>query len=72
MYFNDDWDKMMSEYEGKSEDELMNELMSTIHEQSKNGSFNIAQFLELCEMIDPMLTPAQREKLNMIIDALRK
>lgn len=71
MYNNDDWEKLMGEYSGKSEDELMNELMSTIHEQTKNGSFNVASFLELCEMIDPMLSNSQREKLSKIIDALK-
>ncbi|NLB61469.1 MAG: hypothetical protein GX802_03445 [Clostridiales bacterium] len=71
MYNDYDWDKLMSEYDGKTEDELMLELMNTIHEQSRNGNFDTKQFLELCEMIDPMLTNSQREKLNQIIAALK-
>lgn len=66
----DDINKLMSMYEGKSEEELMHELISAIDEQKRNGSFNVASFLDMCQLIDPMLTQAQREKQYRIVKAL--
>lgn len=63
---------MMSEYGGKSEAELMEDLIRMTEKQKKAGSFDASAMQKTAESIMPMLTPEQRQKLMGIMNMLGK
>lgn len=63
-------DQLIEEYQGKSDDELITELINAIAVQKRNGTFNDAEFTMMVELITPMLSNEQREKLNHILSLI--
>lgn len=65
-------ESMMDKYGGKSEAELMDELMRMTSHQKQNGAFDAAAMQKTAQSIMPMLTPEQQQKLIGIMNALGK
>ena len=66
----EDAERLMREYGGRSENELMNELISAAAMQRAEGSFDAAGMRKTAELILPMLTPEQAAKLEMILSMM--
>lgn len=62
--------EIAAQYEGRSEDELMRELLRVTGEQKRDGSFDAAGMRRTAASIMPMLTPEQAEKLMKIMEML--
>ena len=56
-------ESMMDKYGGKSEAELMDELMRMTSRQKQNGAFDAAAMQKTAQSLMPMLTPEQQQKL---------
>lgn len=63
-------ESMMNEYGGKSEGELMDELMRVTAQQKREGSFDADAMRRTASSLMPMLTPEQQRKLNAIMSRL--
>jgi len=58
-------------YEGKSQQELMGELMRITQQQKAAGELDDAGIDAMADSILPMLTPEQREKMDSILQYLK-
>jgi len=58
-------------YEGKSQQELMGELMRITRQQKAAGELDDAGIDAMAGSILPMLTPEQREKMDAILHYLK-
>ena len=58
-------------YGGKSESELMSELMKKVAQGKKDGSFSAAEIERLTGELAPMLTSSQRKRLNELIRMIK-
>ncbi len=65
-----DIDQLIEEYQGKSDDELITELINAIAVQKRDGTFNDAELTMMVELISPMLSNEQREKLDHILSLI--
>lgn len=63
-------EEIAEKYAGKSEDELMRELMSVTAKQKQEGSFDAEGMRKTAERLMPMLNKEQARKLRSIISAL--
>ncbi len=59
------------QYEGKSEDQLLNELFKKVNDGKKNGTLSNADLDRFAGQVAPMLNPQQREKLNGLIKMIK-
>lgn len=64
-------DELFNQYSGKDDGELMQELIQVIAEQKANGTFNAAELMMMVSFIMPMLSPAQAEKLDQILEVIK-
>lgn len=67
---NRDLSEVIGMYSGKSESELMRELVTLTARQKAEGSFDPGSVQKGVEAIMPMLDSAQRQKLNEILRTL--
>ena len=65
-----DIESMVNEYGGKSENELMNELMQMTAKKKRDGSFDPDAMRKTASSIMPMLTPEQQITLNGILSRI--
>lgn len=56
---------------GKDKDELMETLEELTREQRATGELNNSKMEEIYEMLSPMLSPAQRQKMHEVISRLK-
>lgn len=68
MFDNNDINKTYAQYEGKSESELMSELVKL----KQNGAIKDGQMSEMAKKIAPMLNDEQRRRLNTILAAFEE
>lgn len=54
-------------YAGLNEDELVEELIKSVRESKRNGTFNEAGMQAFVSAVSPRLSPEKREKLQNII-----
>lgn len=66
-----DIDELMSQYGDKTDDELMEELISVTKQQKQDGIFNEADLTLMQEFLMPMLDDAQAERLQQILEAIK-
>lgn len=66
-----DIDELMSQYGNKTDDELMEELISVTKQQKQDGIFNEADLTLMQEFLMPMLDDAQAERLQQILEAIK-
>ncbi len=58
-------------YEGKSTDEMMNEIIKTAEEGRKNGTLKDGDIDAFYNTVYPLLNKSQREMLNTIVKKLK-
>lgn len=61
----------ISQYEGKSEDELFGTLLSQVERGKRDGSFTAEGLNSFISSVSPMLTEEQRAKLHNIANKIR-
>ena len=64
--------KVIEELSKKNESELMAELLSVANQKRNDGSLDNATLDSFKEKISPSLTEEQQQKLNNIINMLKK
>ena len=57
---------------GKSESELMDQLMQSVNQGKKDGSFSPAMMEQFAKQVSPMLNGVQKQRLNQIMNQLKK
>ncbi len=65
-------EETISEYENKSEGELMSDLEKMIYEGRKNGTFSDDMLDSFIKNVSPMMDSAQRKKLENIARNIKK
>ena len=68
----DDIKSKAKQFEGKSEDQLMNELFKRVNEGKKNGTLSNADLEGFAAQAAPMLNVEQRKKLAGILNMMKK
>ena len=63
--------KMMSQYEGKSENELMGELFRTVQQGKKDGSFDTRMLDDFYQKAAPLMQGDQKKRLDAIMRQLK-
>ncbi|GHV01826.1 hypothetical protein FACS1894211_12230 [Clostridia bacterium] len=63
--------KTASKYEGKSESELMSELMKKVAQGKKDGSFSAAEIERFAGQLGPMLNAGQQARLQSLIKMIQ-
>lgn|GEM_PF-3313925 len=63
-------ESIINEYSGKSESELMNELLNTTAKLKAEGKFDTAALQQGMQAILPMLNDEQKQKLFRIVGQL--
>ncbi len=58
-------------YQGKSEPDLLAELQAMISKERAAGNMSNARMDSLAAMIAPMLDPAQRQRMQAILEQLK-
>jgi len=61
----------MDALSGKSEDELMNQLMNSITQGKKDGSFTPEMLKSFVKNVSPMLNASQKQRLNQLINKIQ-
>ena len=56
---------------GKSREELMGTLQHMVREQQARGELSPTKMEEIYQMLSPMLSPAQKEKMREVIARLK-
>ena len=70
--FNEnDANRIMEQYSGKSENELFAELKRATDEQKQDGTFDMEGLREFEATLTPMLNGQQKEKLDRLLAVLR-
>lgn len=59
-------------YDGKGEDQLIKDIYNNVKAQKQSGKLNDAQIEQFAKTISPMLTSAQREKLEALVIRLKE
>lgn len=59
-------------YEGKGEDQLIKDIYNNVKAQKESGKLTNAQIEQFAKTVSPMLSPAQREKLNDLVIQLKE
>lgn len=63
---------MAKKYDGKSEEELLADILKTAALGRKDGSVNFNELDNMTKRIAPMLNSGQQEKLNQIMNLIKK
>lgn len=65
-------ENMYNTYKGKSEDELLAELIKHVAKQKENGTFDINNLEKMLSKIMPFLNEQQKQKLNEVLKQIEK
>lgn len=60
-------DDLVAKYEGKSENELMQELLKNVARAKGDGTFSSEQLRDFMEFVSPSLDEKSRERLNELV-----
>ena len=67
----DDIKRKAKQFEGKSENQLMDELFKRVNEGKKNGTLNNSDLDYFASQAAPMLNAEQRKKLQTIMSKMK-
>ena len=67
----DDFQRKFEEYSAKSEDQLMQELLTTVNRLKAEGKFDVSSLENLYATASPFLGEEQRRRMRGIIDMLK-
>ena len=59
-------------YDGKGEEQLIKDIYNNVKAQKESGKLTNAQIEQFAKTVSPMLSPAQREKLNELVIQLKE
>jgi len=59
-------------FEGKSENELMNQLFANVDKAKKEGTFSEESLRQFAANAAPMMTPEQKKKLDELMKKIMK
>jgi len=65
-----DMESVMARYQGKSQNELMEELKRMIAAERAAGRLDDARMREVTGMMGTMLSPAERERMEQVLSQL--
>lgn len=63
-------DKIES-YKNKSQEDLMNELYSSVNAQKNNGTFDMAKLENMVDTLSPYLSEGQKENIKGLLNKIR-
>lgn len=63
---------LASKYKGKTESELMSELMKNVARAKGDGTFDVARLREFVSFVSPNLDEASRARLNELVEMIEK
>lgn len=69
---DDELNGFIKSHEGKSRDALLEELTDMTRQQKLTGEMSNTKMEEIYELLYPMLSPAQREKMLEVIARLKE
>ncbi len=55
------------QFEGKSENELINQLLASVEQGKKDGTFSDETLQQFVSNVAPMMNPEQRKKLDELV-----
>ena len=61
-----------NKYEGASENELLSEIMKEAEKGRRNGTLSDSDIDRFKSMLEPMLNSSQKQKLNKVIEKIKK
>lgn len=61
-----------NKYEGKSQQELMNEILQQTKKGKQDGSVNVSELENMAQKVAPMLNLEQQKKLVEIMELIKK
>ena len=64
--------KKAQSYAGKSDDELLGDIMKTARQGKADGSIDDEQLQKFAESVAPMLNQEQRERLNRVLEMIKR
>lgn len=64
-------ENLYNTYKGKSEDELLFELVNHVAKQKENGTFDYQNLENILSKIMPFLNDRQKEKLNDVLKQIK-
>lgn len=64
-------ENLYNTYKGKSEDELLFELVNHVAKQKENGTFDYQNLENMLSKIMPFLNDRQKEKLNDVLKQIK-
>ena len=67
-----DAQKVIDQYRGKSESELLDALKAVTQEEQQKGNLDNIHMDEIYDKLAPMLTDAQKEKMRQVIRKLKE
>ncbi|HPT78340.1 MAG TPA: hypothetical protein PK830_04470 [Candidatus Atribacteria bacterium] len=62
--------KIADSFKGKSEDEAIRDIVRLI--KTGEGGMTPEKFIQMVEMVKPVLNPAQKQKLDRVVRELKK
>lgn len=63
---------LYDKYKDKNQDELLNELFSSVQKQKENGTFNYDAICDMVNKMSPFLTKEQNLKIKELLSRLNK
>lgn len=60
----------INEYKSKSQNELLEELVSSVQKQKENGSYNQEKLFEMINTVSPYLTQEQVENMKGLLEKI--
>ena len=64
-------EKQMQQFEGKSENDLMNQLMAEVEKGKQEGTFTDASLAAFIKNVSPMLNAEQKKKLQSLTQKIK-
>lgn len=64
--------EIAKDYEGKTEEELMSDILKRAAAGKKDGSIDFNELDNMTKKVAPMLNPEQKERLNYIMNMIKK
>lgn len=65
-------EKVLKQYEGKSQSELMSEVTRIATQERKKGTLDNAKLDSFAKSVSPMLTKEQQERLNGLLGQIKQ
>ncbi|MBQ7884807.1 MAG: hypothetical protein IJ318_01775 [Clostridia bacterium] len=64
-------ESLYNTYKGKSEDELLAELVKHVATQKQNGTYDYQALEKMIDKVTPYLTNEQRQKLSQVLEQIK-